>query len=125
MGTNSEPAASTGERLKADEGAVNTKYQAKLGYSCLANHCYGTFMTRGNEKFIRRQKEVERQKAQEEKRQKRAQRKREGGADAGDDDVAAIQAALDAGVDPRTLNTGAEAGAEDQPASDEAADKDE
>lgn len=65
-------------------------------------------MARGNEKFIRRQKEVERQKAQEEKRKKRAERKAAGLADPGDDDVAAIQAALDSGVDPTTLNANVE-----------------
>ena len=55
--------------------------------------------TRGNEKFIRRQKEVERQKAQAEKREKRAARKNDKG-QAGDEDIAAIQAALDAGLQP-------------------------
>ncbi len=58
---------------------------------------------RGNEKFIRRQKEIARQKAQEEKRQKRVQREGVPKAAAGDDEVAAIQAAIDAGIDPRTL----------------------
>jgi hypothetical protein len=57
--------------------------------------------TPGNEKFIRRQKEVKRQKAQEEKRQRRAERKAQGkSGGAGEDDVAAIQAALDAGLNP-------------------------
>jgi hypothetical protein len=59
-------------------------------------------MKQGNEKFVRRQKEVARQKAQEEKRKKRAERA-ENPSRSGDDDVAAIQAAIDAGVDPRTL----------------------
>ncbi len=58
---------------------------------------------RGNEKFIRRQKEVARQKAQEEKRQKRVKREGAPKAAAGDDEVAAIQAAIDSGIDPRTL----------------------
>ena len=66
-------------------------------------------MPRGNEKFIRRSKEVARQAAQKEKREKRAQRKAEGGGGAaGDDDVAAIQAAIEAGVDPKSLMAGVE-----------------
>jgi hypothetical protein len=59
-------------------------------------------MTRGNEKFLRRQKEVARQKRQEEKRRARLARKdeRPEGGTAGDDDVAEIQAAMDAGLNP-------------------------
>ena len=58
-------------------------------------------MARGNEKFLRRQKEIERQKAATDKRVKRADRKaHRTGAAAGDEEVAAIQAALDAGENP-------------------------
>ena len=64
-------------------------------------------MTRGNEKFIRRSKEVARQQAQKEKREKRAQRKAAGGGGAaGDEDVAAIEALIQSGVDPATLMAG-------------------
>ena len=55
-------------------------------------------MARGRESFIRRQKEIARQTKQKEKREARTHR---GGADTGgDDDIAAIQAALDAGLNP-------------------------
>ncbi|HZS37150.1 MAG TPA: hypothetical protein VFF06_09995 [Polyangia bacterium] len=68
-------------------------------------------MAKGNEKFIRRQKEVERQKAQEAKRKKRAERHAEGKTSAADDDIAAIQAAIDAGIDPNSLRQEGDVGA--------------
>lgn len=99
-----------------DGGRVEEK-----SHAVKANRWYLFEMARGNEKFIRRQKEVERQKAQAEKRMKRAERKADPTKDGapGDADVAAIQAALDAGVDPRTLNTGAGEGGDETATDDE------
>lgn len=65
-------------------------------------------------KFYRRQKEVARQQKQKEKRAERASR-RERGAPA-DDGVAAIQAALDAGLTPGSPGW---PGQEDEPTSGE------
>ena len=68
-------------------------------------------MKKGNEKFVRRQKEVARQQAQVEKRRKRAERDAERKSGGADDGIAAIQAAIDAGIDPRTLREGDDDGA--------------
>jgi hypothetical protein len=57
-------------------------------------------MARGNEKFLRRQKEIARQQRQKEKRLERADRKSRRSGGAGDDDIAAIRSALDAGENP-------------------------
>ena len=78
-------------------------------------------MAKGNEKFIRRQKEVERQKAQEAKRKKRAERHAEGKTSAADDDIAATPAAIDAGIDPNSLRDESAAGEgdEEQPQKEE------
>jgi hypothetical protein len=54
----------------------------------------------GNQKYLRRQKEIARQKKQEEKRKAKEARKAGGQGNAGDDEVAAIQAAVDAGLNP-------------------------
>ncbi len=73
-------------------------------------------MPRGNEKFIRRQKEIARQQKAEEKRRQKAARK-SGTGDGGtpDDDIAAIQAALDAGLNPGSqADRLGEAGASDE-----------
>ena len=75
-------------------------------------------MPRGNEKFIRRQKEIARQQKQEEKRRAKASRKTDGSSSA-DDEIAAIQAALDAGLNPGSAE--ARAG-EGDPGEDEAGD---
>lgn len=58
-------------------------------------------MSRGKEAFLRRQKELARQERQKQKALDReARRARRAGGDSGNDDVAAIQAALDAGLNP-------------------------
>ena len=57
-------------------------------------------MAQGNQKFLKRQKELQRQAKQAQKRQEKEDRKtRKGGPD---DDIAAIQAAMDAGLNPGT-----------------------
>jgi hypothetical protein len=58
-------------------------------------------MAKGRETFLRRQKEIARQKRQQEKRQAKAIRKAQGTAGkSGDDELAEIQAAVDAGLNP-------------------------